>query len=129
MTIDNEKLKRLVAHYGETRNYPVKSYLPMFCEDNGLNYIQWNTYLRGAQKIGMKIVYDLLNIFPNLNLNWLFKDEENMFLINEYENNDEEIHVVNEIDTKYSTEIVDELYKKVEVLSKRMKEINKLSTL
>lgn len=129
MTIDNEKLKLLINHYGSTREYPVKSYVPMFCEDNNLNYIQWNTYLRGAQKIGIKIVYDLLNIFPDLNLNWLFKDEENMFLVNEYEIPVHNLDTVNEIDTKYSPEIVDELYKRLEAMSHKMKEINKISSL
>jgi hypothetical protein len=53
----------------------------MFCKDFDLNYNQWNAYTRGAQVVGNKITLRLMEIFPNLNLNWLLKDtDSNMFI-------------------------------------------------
>jgi hypothetical protein len=79
MNIDGSKIKALIDIYGKGKQYDEKSYTPRFCEDFGLNYIQWSSYTRGSQKLGIKIIYILMNIFPNLNLNWLFKDAQNMF--------------------------------------------------
>jgi hypothetical protein len=83
MNIDGWKIKKLIEAYGIEKGYEVKSYLPKFCEDNNLNYIQWNAYTRGAQTLGIKIVYLLIDIFPDLNLNWLMKDDVNVFIGNE----------------------------------------------
>lgn len=79
MSIAKEKIKKLVEVYGFSKNYPEKSHLKRWCEDFDFNYTQWNGYTRGTQKIGVKIVEQLMDIFPELNLNWLLKDEHNMF--------------------------------------------------
>jgi len=79
MTIDGDKIKALIEEYGRRKGYLEKSYIPKFCEDFDLNYIQWFSYTKGKQNPGIKIIYNLMNIFPNLNLNWLFKDDLNMF--------------------------------------------------
>lgn len=80
MTEEGNKIKELINYYGNEKGYLKKSHLPLFCEDNDLNYIQWHAYSSGRQKLGLKIVQDLMNIFPNLNLNWFLKDEPNMFM-------------------------------------------------
>jgi hypothetical protein len=120
MNVDSEKIKMLIEHYGKLKGYPQKSYLMKFAEDFELNYNQWNAYTRGQQVIGLKIIHILMEVFPDLNLNWLLKDDYNMFVT-------EEISKVSESDPKYSPQIVDELYKRVEVLNIKMKEINKIS--
>lgn len=120
MIAESEKIKRLVEYYGKLKGYPEKSYLMKFTEDFELNYNQWNAYTRGKQVIGLKIIQTLMDIFPNLNMNWYLKEDYNMFIT-------EESVKVSEPDTKYSHEIVDELYKRVDVLSKKMNEINKIS--
>jgi len=78
MEISPDKIKKLIELYGMIHNYPKKSYVVFFCRDNDLNYNQWNNYLRGKQSIGMKVISDLMMIFPDLNMNWLFKDEGNV---------------------------------------------------
>lgn len=75
MNIDGEKIKQLIEIYGETKGYAKKSHLSLFCDDHDLNYKQWTAYCRNTQKLGLKIIYDLITIFPDLNLNWLFKDQ------------------------------------------------------
>jgi len=78
MQISPDKIDKLIELYGIIHNYPRKSWVVFFCRDNNLNYNQWNAHIRGKQVIGLKIVYDLISIFPDLNLNWLFKDEGNI---------------------------------------------------
>lgn len=80
MTIDGDKIKQLISQYGKGKGYPEKSYVVRFCEDFKLNYKQWNAYCSGTQNLGLKIIEVLMDIFPDLNLNWLLKDEENVFL-------------------------------------------------
>jgi hypothetical protein len=95
MNIEGEKIKELIEHYGNEKGYPKKSHLLLFCEDNELNYIQWGSYSRGTQKLGLKIIHDLINIFPNINLNWFLKNEPNMLLakeIGEYANEPSDIY-------------------------------------
>lgn len=79
MNIEGEKIKALIEVYGKSKGYPEKSYLPKFCEDFNLNYVQWFSYSNNKQKAGIKILYILMNIFPKLNLNWFFKNEGGMF--------------------------------------------------
>lgn len=79
MEISPDKIKKLIDLYGMIHDYPKKSYVVFFCGDNDLNYNQWNNYLRGKQAIGMKVISDLMMIFPDLNMNWLFKDEGFVF--------------------------------------------------
>lgn len=83
MYVDGDKIKSLIVVYGKEKGYPEKSYVAMFCEDFQLNYNQWNAYTRGAQNVGTKILQQLMEIFPNLNLNWLLKEDENRFVSNE----------------------------------------------
>lgn len=83
MDVTGSKFKRLIEIYGISKGYPEKSHLPKFCEDFDLNYTQWNTYCRGKQNVGVKIIDILLDIFPNLNLNWFLKDEGDIFTTEE----------------------------------------------
>ncbi|MBN8565262.1 MAG: hypothetical protein J0M25_00820 [Flavobacteriales bacterium] len=76
MYVDGNKIKVLVEAYGKEKGYPEKSYMAKFCEDFELNYNQWNAYSRGAQVIGTKIVQRLMEIFPDVDLNWLLKENE-----------------------------------------------------
>ncbi|WP_417365974.1 hypothetical protein [Flavobacterium beibuense] len=79
MDVNGSKIKALIEHYGQQKNYEEKSYLVKFAADHGLNYKQWNNYIRGNQAAGIKIVSFLIEVFPDLNLNWLLKDQGNMF--------------------------------------------------
>jgi hypothetical protein len=74
MYVDGSKIKVLVEAYGNKKGYPEKSHMAKFCEDFDLNYNQWNAYSRGAQVIGTKIVQRLMEIFPEVDLNWLLKE-------------------------------------------------------
>jgi hypothetical protein len=123
MYLEGSKIKQLISHYGESKGYPEKSHVAKFCEDFNLNYTQWNAYTRDAQNIGIKIIDKLMEIFPNLNLNWLFKDAYNMWI------EDEKLAVVSEDDPKYSREVVDGLYKNVKVLTNKLAEIHRLSSI
>lgn len=98
MNVDGEKIRQLVKVYGQLRDYPEKSYLAKFCDDFDLNYNQWNNYTRNGQAIGIKIIHQLVDIFPELNLNWFMKNEGPMFL-------DENMAVVEEPGEKYLKEI------------------------
>jgi hypothetical protein len=80
MDINPKKILSIIEVYGKTKQIPEKSYIPRFCEDFDLNYKQWSAYARGSQAAGMKIVEFFIEIFPDLNLNWLLKDEEEMFV-------------------------------------------------
>ena len=82
MDVNGDKLMRLIAHYGKQKGYEEKSYLRAFTQDLQLNYTQWAAYTRGSQNLGIKIIDILINAFPNLNLNWLLKDDDQMFLGN-----------------------------------------------
>ena len=121
MNVDGWKIKKLIEFYGAENGYDVKSYLPKFCEENKLNYIQWNAYTRGTQTLGIKIVYLLIDIFPNINLNWLLKDEPNMFV-----GDKTETIAVKEPETKYQKEIgPEDIYNKMEEMLSELKALNK----
>lgn len=79
MVIDGGKILRIIEHYGESKGYPKKSYVKSFTDDFGVNYAQWSNYIRGDQNLGIKIIDFLVEKFPNLNMNWLLKDEGEMF--------------------------------------------------
>lgn len=80
MYVDGNKIKVLVEAYGKEKGYPEKSYMAKFCEDYDLNYNQWNAYSRGAQVIGTKIVQRLMEIFPDVDLNWLLRENTDEIL-------------------------------------------------
>lgn len=80
MEISKEKIQILVNLYGLIHNHPKKSCLKLFCSENNLNYNQWNAHIGGRQVIGLKIVFKLMEIFPDLNMNWLFKNEGNVLV-------------------------------------------------
>lgn len=82
MNVDGEKIRTLIEVYGKEKGYPPKSYLSMFCEDNDVNYSQWNAHIGGRQVAGTKIIDKLMHVFPNLNMNWLLKYDGNMFISN-----------------------------------------------
>ena len=80
MKVEGRKIMRLIAAYGASKGYAEKSYLKRFTEDFSLNYNQWNAYTRDAQVIGLKVFEKIEEIFPDINWNWLFRDEnEPMF--------------------------------------------------
>lgn len=122
MSVESEKIKKLIEYYGKLKGYPESSYVSRFAEDFKLNYNQWSAYTRGAQVIGLKIIHKLMEIFPDLNMNWYMKDDYNMFIT-------ENFNKVEEVDPKYSKEIVDALYKRADEMGKKLSEIHKLSKL
>lgn len=120
MNIAGEKISRLIEIYGANKGYPEKSYLPMFCDDFNVNYSQWNAYTRGKQNIGAKIIDLLMEIFPDLNLNWLLKDDDNIFIGSENETS----VIVNEPEPKYSKKIGQEdIYSKLEDILFELKKV------
>lgn len=117
MSVDGEKIKQLVKYYGQLHGYPEKSYLAKFCEDNSLNYNQWNAYTRNKQEIGIKIIHFLIDIFPDLNLNWFFKNEGEM-------NSDGKLMVFEEPQEELLKEISQiDIYKKLELIHYDLKKI------
>lgn len=84
MVVEGDKIKELIADYSKGKGYPEKSYVTQFCEDFSLNYKQWNAYCNGSQDLGIKIIQILMDIFPNLNLNWLLKDDSSKYLDSNY---------------------------------------------
>lgn len=79
MHVDGWKIKKLIEDYGRTKGYAEKSYVAKFSEDFKLNYNQWNAYTRGAQNIGTKVIQFLMDVFPDLDLNWLLKKEAEQY--------------------------------------------------
>lgn len=75
MNVEPEKIKEIISSYGKAKGYPERSHTARFCDDFGLNYNQWKAYTRGAQDIGIKVIHTLMDIFPELDLNWLLKKE------------------------------------------------------
>ncbi|MBC5835781.1 hypothetical protein G6N05_05225 [Flavobacterium sp. F372] len=115
MTIDGDKIKQLISHYSEDKGYLEKSYVVRFCEDNNLNYKQWNAYCSGTQNLGLKIIEVLMDIFPNLNLNWLLKEELNMF---------KSYNLVEEPREIYTAEISNQaLFNKLESIEKKINKV------
>lgn len=80
MEINGSKIMRLIEHYGKEKGFEEKHYLRGFTNELGLNYTQWSAYTRGSQNLGIKVIDQLMQIFPDLNLNWLLKDDHEMFL-------------------------------------------------
>lgn len=79
MNVKGTKIKSLVDYYANMKDYPSKSSLAKFCEDYELNYNQWNAYIRETQAVGIKIIHQLMDIFPKLNLNWLLKNAKSLY--------------------------------------------------
>jgi hypothetical protein len=118
MYIEGEKIRSLISNYGKSQEYPEKSYTAMFCKDFELNYNQWNAYTRGAQVVGNKITLKLMDIFPDLNLNWLLKDELNMFV------GKDNLLAIREPEPKYSKKIDQEdIYNKLEDILTELKKV------
>ncbi|WP_116787667.1 hypothetical protein [Flavobacterium psychrotrophum] len=57
---------------------------PDFAERIGVNYVAMNRNIN-AGKLTTEIVYGLLKEFPHVDLNWLFKDENQLLLVKEEE--------------------------------------------
>lgn len=122
MNVDGNKIKQLAEYYSNIKGYPDKSSLAKFCEDFDLNYNQWNAYTRNAQVIGIKIIHQLMEIFPNLNLNWVFKDEGAMF-------SDELIAEVKHPKERISKEITNnEIFKKLDQIHFDIRKFNSENT-
>lgn len=118
MTIDGDKIKALIDEYGKRKGYPEKSYIPKFCEDFDLNYIQWFSYTKGKTNPGIKIIYFLVNIFPELNLNWLLKEDLNMFTV------PNAVFAFEEPAEKYGKEVTtNDLMKKLEEIQSDLKKV------
>jgi len=122
MTIDGDKIKALIDVYGKSKGYPEKSYIPKFCEDFDLNYIQWFSYVKGRTNPGLKIIYNLVNIFPALNLNWLLKEDSNMFT------DPNAVFVFEEPGEEYGKEVSNnDIMKKLEIIEKEIKKLKSSS--
>lgn len=80
MNVEGHKIRTLIEVYGKSKNYLPKEYLSGFCKDNDVNYTQWNAYIGERQAVGTKILDILMHVFPNLNMNWLLKDDPNPFI-------------------------------------------------
>ena len=118
MTIDGDKIKALIDVYGKSKGYPEKSYIPKFCEDFDLNYIQWFSYVKGRTNPGLKIIYNLVNIFPALNLNWLLKEDSNMFT------DPNAVFVLEEPSEEYGKEVSNnDIMKKLDELHQELKKV------
>lgn len=115
MYVDGNKIKVLVEAYGKEKGYPEKSYMAKFCEDFELNYNQWNAYSRGAQVIGTKIVQRLMEIFPDVDLNWLLKETESS----------EALQVVNEPKENYMNDSEKMIMKKLDIIHKEILSLKK----
>lgn len=110
MDVKGQKIQDLISYYGKTNGIPEKSYLVKFTEDFKLNYKQWSAYTRGDQNLGIKIIDVLMDIFPKLNLNWLLKDEGDMFL-----NDNSEVVYSEKSERKVTNEM---LFSKLETMHK-----------
>lgn len=108
MYVDGAKIRKLIAVWGNNKGYPEKSYVTMFCNENNLSYNQWNAYLRGSQNLGTKIIQQLISIFPDLNLNWLLKEDLNMFTKQNVNNH------IEEPEPKYKNVTNDDIMAKLE---------------
>jgi hypothetical protein len=122
MTIDGDKIKALIEVYGQRKGYPEKSYIPKFCEDFDLNYIQWFSYVKGKTNPGLKIIYNLVNIFPELNLNWLLKEDSNMFT------DPNVVFAFEEPSEEYRKEVSNnDIMKKLDIIEKEIKKLKSSS--
>jgi hypothetical protein len=123
MYVDGSKIKSLISVYGNSKDYPEKSHTALFCKDFELSYNQWNAYTRGAQLIGTKVTQKLIEIFPDLNLNWFFKDMGEMFISeHDYPTNSRVPNV------QYSTKTdIDNLNNKLEEMLSEIKKMNSKS--
>ena len=107
MQIDGQKIQDLIAHYGKLHNVPEKSYLVRFTDDFQLNYKQWSAYTRGDQNLGIKIIDQLMDIFPELNLNWFLKDIGDMFIVKNYAEKEAELQIASDVEiTKITNEML-----------------------
>jgi hypothetical protein len=119
MNVDGEKIRTLIEVYGKEREYPSKSYLSKFCEDNDVNYSQWNAHIGGRQVVGTKILDKLMYVFPDLNMNWLLKDDPNMFTRGEIK------HALSEPPSKYAKNVTNEdLMNKLEEILIQTKKVS-----
>jgi hypothetical protein len=97
MVVNPDKIKAVIDYYGKIKGHAEKSYLPKFTEEHKLNYKQWAAFCNGSQTAGYKVVDVFMDIFPNLDLNYLIKDsipvkadmfnlqKSNVFVVNEPE--------------------------------------------
>lgn len=120
MYVPAEKIMALIEFYGKSKGYPAKSYLKKFTEDWNLNYNQWQAYVTDSANAGIKVLGVLMEIFKDLNLNWVFKDDYNMF-------QNQIINMVAEPD-QYTRENYDLLVAQVEHYKKVLNQINRLAT-
>lgn len=119
MYVPKEKILLVIEAYGRNKGYPTKSYLRKFVDDFKLNYNQWSAYIGGSQNAGLKALDAIKVAFPNINFNWVYRDDYNM-LINE---NNLEVNEPN----LYSKENFDDLQKQVDIYRKKLNQINQLS--
>jgi hypothetical protein len=119
MNVEGHKIRTLIEIYGKERNYLPKEYLSRFCKDNDVNYSQWNAYIGERQVVGTKILDLLMYVFENLNMNWLLKDDPNIFIgqINVIGVN-EETTIYNKTQKKITNE---DLMRKLEELENEIK--------
>lgn len=72
-----DKVDELCYHYSQNRGQYTS--LRKLCELEKINYNSINNALQ-KKVIGLKLVNQFKQIFPNLNINWLLYDEGEMML-------------------------------------------------
>ncbi len=83
--IDGRKIEQLAVYYANKRGVTNNTF-NYFCMEEKLGYTKWTTY-KNKSNAKWTGLLELIRIFPNLNLNWLFKDIGPMML-DEMEKND-----------------------------------------
>lgn len=120
MYVPGEKISQLIAYYGKSKNYSAAKYLKKFTEDHNLNYTQWSAYCKpNGENAGIKVLAVLIKIFPQLNLNWVFKDDYNMM-------ETDPLSMVSEPDG-YSKQNYEKVLLELDRLKNKLDSIHKLS--
>ena len=115
MVIDARKIKAVIEYYGQIKNYPEKSYITKFCEDFKLNYKQWSALCSGNLPGGYKVVDIFLDIFPNIDTNWLIKNDVPVNGDKFLSSGKIEKKSAKELNEEYTREITnDQLFRKME---------------
>ena len=72
--ISGKKIEEIAIWYCQSKGYKRYSF-KRFCNDFDFNYAEFTDY-KNERKNNNKVVFTFLELFPNLNMNWLLKDEE-----------------------------------------------------
>lgn len=127
MIVKGEKIRELIEDYGKANSIAEKSVLRQFSENFELNYTQWSNYIRGEQNLGLKPIEKLMEIFPNMNLNWLLRDEGEKYinLNTNYSANEQPTLRVADNESEALQKITLEIiYEKLQLMHQDIKEAN-----